>query len=470
MMTEYCNFTNKINGIQQFQNPLSNCSFPSSSTSSTPHATLNMLATQIDENYCTNSVSMTLNPATNYQFMNAFNSNEMMSSASTASSSTNTTTTNSPQATSLFPTFHNIHSQPNDYVNSQQTELVNQSYANANANNYGTYAFNSTMDQSFTQYDSSNPSTWCYNNESLIVKKHPTSKATKINPNSTLTEIKVNNEFNSSGNTFQHFNENGTSVVLNDYTSTPVPISSKKSSKSKNRENKSNDIKINSKSASNVNKQKKDDLLTSTSNVSKKQFLNHQSNDVMVKREFDETSFVNGIGNVCTANSNGRKCLTWACKICKKKSSTPDRRKQATLRERRRLRKVNEAFETLKRRTCPNPNQRLPKVEILRNAIEYIENLEELLKVNTKANQSTNITKQKLQAYSALSSASLLNSDDRSNSSDVSGRSFFDSFLFSSNLEFFRVIKAHTNQQHSNMKRPLITWVSWIFLREDLFL
>lgn len=49
------------------------------------------------------------------------------------------------------------------------------------------------------------------------------------------------------------------------------------------------------------------------------------------------------------------------------------------MRERRRLRKVNEAFETLKRRTSPNPNQRLPKVEILRNAIDYIENLEDLL-------------------------------------------------------------------------------------------
>ena len=49
------------------------------------------------------------------------------------------------------------------------------------------------------------------------------------------------------------------------------------------------------------------------------------------------------------------------------------------MRERRRLRKVNEAFEMLKRRTCPNPNQRLPKVEILRNAIDYIESLEELL-------------------------------------------------------------------------------------------
>ncbi|KAK3583949.1 hypothetical protein CHS0354_033743, partial [Potamilus streckersoni] len=74
-----------------------------------------------------------------------------------------------------------------------------------------------------------------------------------------------------------------------------------------------------------------------------------------------------------------RHCLLWACKACKRKGVTIDRRKAATQRERRRLRKVNEAFEILKRRTCPNPNQRLPKVEILRNAIEYIESLEELL-------------------------------------------------------------------------------------------
>ncbi|XP_054709425.1 transcription factor SUM-1-like [Uloborus diversus] len=74
-----------------------------------------------------------------------------------------------------------------------------------------------------------------------------------------------------------------------------------------------------------------------------------------------------------------RRCLLWACKACKRKSVVVDRRKAATMRERRRLRKVNEAFETLKRRTNHNPNQRLPKVEILRNAIEYIEGLEELL-------------------------------------------------------------------------------------------
>lgn len=40
---------------------------------------------------------------------------------------------------------------------------------------------------------------------------------------------------------------------------------------------------------------------------------------------------------------------------------------------------MNEAFELLKRRTCNNPGQRLPKVEILRSAIEYIEYLEEVL-------------------------------------------------------------------------------------------
>lgn len=38
-----------------------------------------------------------------------------------------------------------------------------------------------------------------------------------------------------------------------------------------------------------------------------------------------------------------RPCLTWACKACKKKSVAVDRRRAATLRERRRLRKVNEA-------------------------------------------------------------------------------------------------------------------------------
>ncbi|XP_077089929.1 myogenic factor 6 [Siphateles boraxobius] len=73
------------------------------------------------------------------------------------------------------------------------------------------------------------------------------------------------------------------------------------------------------------------------------------------------------------------QCLMWACKICKRKSAPTDRRKAATLRERRRLKKINEAFDALKKKTVPNPNQRLPKVEILRSAISYIEKLQDLL-------------------------------------------------------------------------------------------
>ncbi|KAJ8958064.1 hypothetical protein NQ318_002076 [Aromia moschata] len=127
-----------------------------------------------------------------------------------------------------------------------------------------------------------------------------------------------------------------------------------------------------------------------------------------------------------------RKCLAWACKACKKKTVAIDRRKAATLRERRRLRKdaaknqtrtirslsvehelafghpflsgtvdpfgdpVNEAFEMLKKRTCNNPGQRLPKVEILRSAIEYIEYLEEILqgsKATTDSNSAVSTKK-----------------------------------------------------------------------------
>jgi len=74
------------------------------------------------------------------------------------------------------------------------------------------------------------------------------------------------------------------------------------------------------------------------------------------------------------------RCLLWACKACKRKTTNADRRKAATMRERRRLSKVNDAFENLKRCTSTNPNQRLPKVEILRNAISYIESLQSLLR------------------------------------------------------------------------------------------
>ncbi|XP_028257332.1 myoblast determination protein 1 homolog [Parambassis ranga] len=102
-------------------------------------------------------------------------------------------------------------------------------------------------------------------------------------------------------------------------------------------------------------------------------------------------------------------CLLWACKACKRKTTHADRRKAATMRERRRLSKVNDAFETLKRCTASNPNQRLPKVEILRNAISYIESLQALLRGGQDQGFYT-----QLEHYSGDSAAS----SPRSNCSD----------------------------------------------------
>ena len=50
---------------------------------------------------------------------------------------------------------------------------------------------------------------------------------------------------------------------------------------------------------------------------------------------------------------------------------------------------MNEAFEMLRQQTTSPPNQRLPKVEILRNAICYIEALEKILN-NTEPPTVTN--------------------------------------------------------------------------------
>ncbi|KAJ0182928.1 hypothetical protein K1T71_000904 [Dendrolimus kikuchii] len=74
-----------------------------------------------------------------------------------------------------------------------------------------------------------------------------------------------------------------------------------------------------------------------------------------------------------------RRCLAWACKACKRKTAAVDRRKAATLRERRRLRKVNAAFEELRIRSRAGSG-RLPKLEILRAAIQHIERLQAALR------------------------------------------------------------------------------------------
>ena len=48
---------------------------------------------------------------------------------------------------------------------------------------------------------------------------------------------------------------------------------------------------------------------------------------------------------------------------------------------------MNEAFEILRQQTTTPPNQRLPKVEILRNAICYIEALENILSNSDPPNE-----------------------------------------------------------------------------------
>ncbi|XP_051890623.1 myogenin [Pristis pectinata] len=115
------------------------------------------------------------------------------------------------------------------------------------------------------------------------------------------------------------------------------------------------------------------------------------------------------------------QCLLWACKTCKRKSVTLDRRKAATLREKRRLKKVNEAFEALKRSTLLNPNQRLPKVEILRSAIQYIERLQALLSTlnqQDKLHYSGSNTRQGASVASECGSSSASCSPEWSSSSD----------------------------------------------------
>jgi len=99
------------------------------------------------------------------------------------------------------------------------------------------------------------------------------------------------------------------------------------------------------------------------------------ANDVVL----DQEDLENVASFSHTSHPNGQQCLVWACKACKRRSGPHDRRRAATLRERRRLKRVNQAYEKLKRYACANPNQRLPKVEILRNAISYICNLQRLL-------------------------------------------------------------------------------------------
>lgn len=82
-------------------------------------------------------------------------------------------------------------------------------------------------------------------------------------------------------------------------------------------------------------------VLPSVANIFVPEVLSTSSNDTddVKNQELREEHVLEPL-----IKSNGletkRPCLTWACKACKKKSVAVDRRKAATMRERRRLRKV----------------------------------------------------------------------------------------------------------------------------------
>lgn len=129
-------------------------------------------------------------------------------------------------------------------------------------------------------------------------------------------------------------------------------------------------------------------------------------------------------------------------------SSPADRRRAATLRERRRLKRVNEAFENLRRRTCfgdcgkllpetdadggdadtgsghmshvlhSTPPHRLPKVEILRRAIEYIERLETLLKTTTTEEVDGERVQHEVRSYCQFTCSTDGRTNGRRNKSD----------------------------------------------------
>lgn len=68
---------------------------------------------------------------------------------------------------------------------------------------------------------------------------------------------------------------------------------------------------------------------------------NERSNESNESESSEHVPHPHAALDATTSAHGPRRCLLWACKACKKKTVTVDRRKAATLRERRRLRKVS---------------------------------------------------------------------------------------------------------------------------------
>jgi hypothetical protein len=84
-----------------------------------------------------------------------------------------------------------------------------------------------------------------------------------------------------------------------------------------------------------------------TKSTSAKSDTGYASADSSVESEDEkELNHILEPQNTNCSPNGPRKCLAWACKACKKKTVAIDRRKAATLRERRRLRKVRICVES----------------------------------------------------------------------------------------------------------------------------
>ena len=499
MMTEYSSLNNKMRG-NEFHTPViygNGMKMDQSLLSSYGYAD-NSSLNQINENLYTNSLN------------GQYNYNELLGHNSAPVS-----VGNADRDNLLFSSFYNsvVHQQnTNEYVHQhqqqQQQQQLNPNYNSTGtclmpANNYQINIIDNTLsdNQSYVGCQQQlNNSNWMLSNDkkqpmasnnsryySNEISKESAATVSSSNTNSfNLTSLNIlNAPIKSTENNNVNIQLNSASLVNESKLATGSGGKSAKASKtngqrikdqlltfdSKNKE-KQDLNKKSSKSTPKLVKQKKNE----TENMKKPDDLTYHMSNGMLHHETESsiqshsidysansTSTPISTTHVCTANSNGRKCLTWACKVCKKKSSTPDRRKQATMRERRRLRKVNEAFETLKKRTCPNPNQRLPKVEILRNAIEYIENLEDMLKTssassanNSKTNSSALFKNQYLNGSTTISNSFISSEDNRSNSSDV-----ISIYKFSLNyLEF-----SFKTKYFLNHNRALIIQFQWITIR-----
>lgn len=97
---------------------------------------------------------------------------------------------------------------------------------------------------------------------------------------------------------------------------------------------------------SEINYDKYDDIFLKCDNQNSVE----NKNEYCVKNECRKSE--SEIGDDCNRTEKhvqhvlgpSKRCLAWACKACKRKTAAVDRRKAATLRERRRLRKVSHSL------------------------------------------------------------------------------------------------------------------------------